>query len=153
MWLKAPPEKVAVITDVVQTLHTASLLYVTVTTHLWFAKLLTSRRIDDVEDDSTLRRGFPVAHDIFGMAQTVNSANYMYFQALSKISALGSQDAVDICIDELLNLHRGQGLEIFWRETLSCPSEAEYTGMVYNKTAGLFRLAVRLLQSAGATNM
>lgn len=106
-----------------------------------------------MEDDSTLRRGFTVAHDIFGMAHTVNNARYVYFKALSKISALGSQDAAEICIDELLNLHRGQGLEIFWRETLSCPSEAEYIGMVYNKTAGLFRLAVRLLQSVGTTDM
>jgi hypothetical protein len=33
-------------------------------------------------------------------------------------------------IAELLCLHRGQGLEIFWRDSLQCPTEEEYVGMV-----------------------
>jgi len=32
--------------------------------------------------------------------------------------------------DELLSLHRGQGLEILWRDSLECPSEEEYISMV-----------------------
>jgi len=55
--------------------------------------------------------------------------------------------------DELLNLHRGQGLDLFWRESLSCPSEPEYLAMVNNKTGGLFRLAVRLMMTTGTTNI
>jgi geranylgeranyl diphosphate synthase type 3 len=31
---------------------------------------------------------------------------------------------------ELLCLHRGQGLEILWRDSLQCPTEEEYVGMV-----------------------
>jgi hypothetical protein len=34
--------------------------------------------------------------------------------------------------DELLNLHRGQGLEILWRDSLQCPTEEEYVAMVSN---------------------
>ncbi len=75
------------------------------------------RRMDDVEDDSLLRRGMPgnhspklstnlalkpklpkltssslaaVAHKIYGVPQTINSANYVYFlayQSLAKIKA------------------------------------------------------------------
>ena len=33
---------------------------------------------------------------------------------------------------ELLSLHRGQGLEILWRDSLRCPSEEEYLKMVNN---------------------
>lgn len=33
---------------------------------------------------------------------------------------------------ELLSLHRGQGLEILWRDSLRCPSEEEYIQMVNN---------------------
>jgi geranylgeranyl pyrophosphate synthase len=40
-------------------------------------------RIDDVEDNSELRRGIPVAHKIYGVASTINSANYVYVLFLS----------------------------------------------------------------------
>lgn len=45
-------------------------------------------RVDDVEDNSTLRRGFPVAHSLFGVAQTINSGNYVYFCAMREITRL-----------------------------------------------------------------
>lgn len=108
-------------------------------------------RIDDVEDNSTLRRGTPVAHNIFGTAQTINSANYVYFLALQEAQKLNSPRAIDIYVQELLNLHRGQGMDLFWRETLTCPSEDEYLEMVGNKTGGLFRLAVKLMQAESQT--
>jgi geranylgeranyl diphosphate synthase, type III len=31
---------------------------------------------------------------------------------------------------ELLNLHRGQGLDLLWRDSLQCPTEEEYIAMV-----------------------
>jgi len=45
-------------------------------------------RIDDVEDGSSLRRGFPVSHSIYGVPQTINSANYIYFCALRELERL-----------------------------------------------------------------
>lgn len=39
----------------------------------------SSLLIDDVQDDSVLRRGIPVAHNIFGIAKAINSANCIYF--------------------------------------------------------------------------
>jgi hypothetical protein len=35
-------------------------------------------------------------------------------------------------LEEMMNLHRGQGLDLYWRETYTCPTEAEYTEMVMN---------------------
>lgn len=128
-WLKVPPESLAIITDVVGMLHTASLL------------------VDDVEDSSILRRGLPVAHSIFGTAQTINSANYVYFAALQELLKLENPRAIKIYSDELCNLHRGQGMDLFWRDTLTCPSEDDYLEMVGNKTGGLFRLAIQLMQA------
>lgn len=46
----------------------------------------------------------------------------------------------------MLELHRGQGMEIHWREEGVCPSEEEYRTMVIQKTGGLFNLAVRMMQ-------
>ncbi|CAL3972860.1 unnamed protein product [Diplocarpon coronariae] len=133
-WLDVPPESLEVITKVVGMLHTASLL------------------VDDVEDSSLLRRGLPVAHSIFGTAQTINSANYVYFVALQELQKLKNPTAISIYTEELLNLHRGQGMDLFWRDTLSCPSEDDYLEMVGNKTGGLFRLAVKLMQAESKTS-
>ena len=128
-WLEVPPESLEIITKVVGMLHTASLL------------------VDDVEDSSLLRRGLPVAHSIFGTAQTINSANYVYFLALQELGKLKNPNSIGIYTEELLNLHRGQGMDLFWRDTLTCPSEDDYLEMVGNKTGGLFRLAVKLMQA------
>lgn len=64
---------------------------------------------------------------------------------------MNNPDAIDIYVQELLNLHRGQGMDLFWRETLTCPNEDEYLDMVGNKTSGLFRLAVKLMQAESRT--
>ncbi|KAJ9105247.1 hypothetical protein QFC21_001613 [Naganishia friedmannii] len=118
--------------------------------------------MDDVEDDSQLRRGIPVTHKIFGVPQTINTANYVYFQAYQELfkfrrkhrdgmtrdgqDSTPTQDS-EICLDEvitgkckasslkyepphteaqplphleeLINLHRGQGLDLFWRDSLT----------------------------------
>lgn len=49
-------------------------------------------RIDDIEDNSCLRRGVPVAHSIYGVASTINAANYVFFLALEKVQHLGHAD-------------------------------------------------------------
>lgn len=126
-WLDVPEESLNVIRRVVAMLHTASLL------------------IDDVEDNSQLRRGIPVAHNVFGTAQTINSANYVYFCALKELAILNNPAVIQIYTEELVNLHRGQGMDLFWRDTLTCPSEDDYLEMVGNKTGGLFRLAIKLM--------
>ena len=129
-WLDVPPASLEVITGVVRMLHTASLL------------------IDDIQDNSPLRRGRPAAHSIFGVAQTINSANYAYFLALAELRKLRNPDAaVEVYTSEMMHLHRGQGMDLFWRDTLTCPTEAEYLQMASDKTGGLFRLAVRLMQA------
>ncbi|KAH8110470.1 terpenoid synthase [Phellopilus nigrolimitatus] len=136
-WLQVPTEKLAVIGRVVSMLHSASLL------------------VDDIEDDSQLRRGSPVAHKIYGVPQTINCANYVYFQAYKELFQLRDSwpsDVDKIVTEELLNLHRGQGLELLWRDSLQCPTEEEYIGMVNNKTGGLFRIAIKLMMTCATTN-
>jgi geranylgeranyl diphosphate synthase type 3 len=128
-WFKIPNDKVTSIKDLVAELHNASLL------------------IDDIEDNSHLRRGIPVAHEIYGVPTTINCANYVYFLALERCHRLGNTAAMNVFVLELLNLHRGQGQDIVWRDNLRCPTEEEYERMVLDKTGGLFRLAVGLMQA------
>ncbi|CAH1984228.1 unnamed protein product [Acanthoscelides obtectus] len=127
-WLLIPDEKLNQITDIVRILHNASLL------------------IDDIQDNSILRRGIPVAHSIYGIASTINSANYTFFIALERIMDLKHPEAVTIALEQILELYRGQGMEIYWRDNFRCPSEEEYRQMVIRKTGGLFMLAIRLMQ-------
>ncbi|EGB10073.1 hypothetical protein JL720_6258 [Aureococcus anophagefferens] len=127
MWLGIPGDRVEAIKRIVSRLHNASLL------------------VDDIEDGSQLRRGKPVAHAIFGVPSTLNTANYVYFIALEECHRLDNGEALAVFVEELLNLHRGQGQDILWRDSCRCPTEAEYTTMVLDKTGGLFRLAVGMM--------
>ncbi|KAI6112009.1 farnesyltranstransferase [Pisolithus croceorrhizus] len=168
VWLQVPADQLDVITRVVGLLHNASLL------------------VDDIEDNSELRRGRPVAHKIYGVPQTINTANYVYFLAyheLFKMDLYGSvanaygvvkrsrlnhrltfilngQPAFIISshiarspfVEELLALHRGQGRELLWRDSLRCPTEDEYLAMVKDKTGGLLRVAIRLMMACATKN-
>lgn len=138
-------DKLTVIEDLVEMLHNASLL------------------IDDIQDNSKLRRGVPVAHNIYGVPLTINAANYIYFLAMQKALLLRHPDVTQIFIglltiffyfflrllvdlDQMLELHHGQGMEIWWRDNYVSPSEEEYRQMVIRKCGGLFNLGVRLMQ-------
>ncbi|KAJ1678140.1 hypothetical protein EV182_004690, partial [Spiromyces aspiralis] len=111
-WLKVPKDKLDIVTEVVTMLHTASLL------------------VDDVEDSSELRRGVPVAHMIYGVPMTINTANYVYFLALKKVNELNDPKATEVFTAELINLHLGQGMDLYWRDSQTCPTEKEYLDMV-----------------------
>ena len=71
---------------------------------------------------------------------------------------------------ELLSLHRGQGLELLWRDSLQCPTEEEYVSMVNNsmfipyrstiyfsswrtETGGLLRVGIKLMMACSTTNI
>lgn len=128
--------KIELITRLVDILHNASLL------------------IDDIEDNSQIRRGLTASHLIFGTPMTINTANYMYFRAMELLQDIASGDNVllrDLMVifnEEMINLHRGQGLDIYWRDSLPkiIPDDQMYFNMVMNKTGGLFRLTVRILE-------
>ncbi|XP_029659939.1 geranylgeranyl pyrophosphate synthase-like [Formica exsecta] len=103
-------------------------------------------RIDDIQDNSILRRGIPVAHSVYGIASSLSAANYILFIAMERVVNLQHPAAIQVYMEQLLELHRGQGMDIFWRDNFICPSEADYKTMTIKKTGGLFNLAVRLMK-------
>lgn len=132
---RLPSEKVSLISEFVEILHTSSLL------------------IDDIEDNSQWRRGIKASHLLYGVPLTINTANYMYFyamQCLQKLANNGEEHLLNkfliIFNQEMMNLHRGQGLDIYWRDQCETPDEASYINMVMNKTGGLFRLTVKIME-------
>lgn len=136
--LKVETEVAKIVTNVLSTLHNASLL------------------VDDIEDGSNLRRGQQAAYLKFGIPLTLNAANWKYFDALSTLMTLSETrgvmvetdavlSVVRIFSEEMRNAHRGQALDIYWRESLKCPSEKDYEKMISLKTTTLFRAAYRML--------
>ncbi|KAL4758128.1 isoprenoid synthase domain-containing protein [Aspergillus foveolatus] len=127
VWLVLPDHRVSELKSIAQTLHNASLM------------------LDDIEDRSPLRRGRPATHTIFGVEQTINSANYLLIDAMQKVRALDDPVCLDIYLDEMHNLFVGQSFDLYWTRQGQCPSEEEYLAMVRQKTSGLFRLLTRLM--------
>ncbi|GMI08712.1 hypothetical protein TrVE_jg9298 [Triparma verrucosa] len=134
VWLPLPPPSLTLTTSIISSLHTSSLL------------------IDDIEDSSLLRRSSPCSHLVYGIPQTINTSNYVYFIALNSCLELGKivgMGVMDDFVNEITRLHRGQGYDILWRENLKAPSLKEYEEMVKDKTGGLFRMAVRFMARGG----
>lgn len=127
-YLRISPEKLALVSEIVQMLHNASLV------------------LDDIEDSATLRRGIPVAHAIYGVPSTINAGCYAMFMALERVVSLNHMEAIKVYTEQILDLHRGQGMELYWRDNFVCPTEEEYKRMVMQKTGGLFLITIRLMQ-------
>jgi len=80
VWLRIPDDKLEIIKRITERLHNASLM------------------IDDVEDNSRLRRGIPCAHLLYGVPATINSANYVYFEALKETQQLQTAQATNVFV-------------------------------------------------------
>nr|QXF69098.1 sesterbrasiliatriene [Penicillium arizonense] len=133
-WLQVPSASLEIIKGIVQMLHNSSLM------------------LDDIEDESSLRRGQPATHIFYGQSQTINSANYVYVKSVAQLLRLQNEKSRDIFIDELSNLHLGQGLDLYWRFHGRCPTVDEYIVMIDNKTGGLFRLMLRLMDAEASVS-
>jgi len=79
--------------------------------------------VDDIEDNSKMRRGKPCLHLIYGVDVAINAGNAMYFLPLVELKELRKNNKVssDVLVkayelysEELTNLHLGQGLDIWW---------------------------------------
>ena len=94
-----------------------------------FFKSLMSNRLDDIEDGSSLRRGYPATHTVFGVNRTINAANLVMFKAVKAAASL-SPDAANILTDRIIEGHLGQGLDLQWTFHTELPTEEEYYAMV-----------------------
>ncbi|XP_070158262.1 terpene synthase-like [Polyergus mexicanus] len=126
-WLNISPDKIQVINEIVTMLCTSYIM------------------IDDIQDNSILRKGIPVAHSVYGIASSLNAAISIFFIALERIVNLHPA-ATKVYMEEMLEIFRGQGMEIFWRDNFICPSEADYNTMAKKKIGGIFNLIVKLMK-------
>jgi geranylgeranyl diphosphate synthase type 3 len=83
-------------------------------------------RIDDILDNSILRRGIPVAHKIYGVASTINAANYVLLTELKRVLNFNHPEATTVFTKHVLEVFRGQAMDVYWRDNYICPSVEEY---------------------------
>lgn len=79
--------------------------------------------VDDIEDNSDVRRNKKCVHLIYGVDISVNAGNMMYFaplHTLLKSSKFTDQQKLrfaKIYAEEMTQLHLGQGWDILWHNT------------------------------------
>jgi geranylgeranyl diphosphate synthase type I len=105
--------------------------------------------IDDVEDQSLMRRGKPCLHLLHNEATAINAGNYMFFVALGILQESDFPPAVKFkmlqaSVEEQTKLTVGQSIDINWATMQTTPSLENYLFMIQCKTSIIFRLAVRL---------
>jgi octaprenyl-diphosphate synthase len=104
---------------------------------------------DDIEDGSTLRRGLPAAHVLYGVDAALNAGCFLYFLPLMRIDGLEASAEFKLSVYSLWaltmrRLHLGQSLDIDWHRGGAAPSVEEYYAMCALKTGSLARFAVEL---------
>jgi len=109
--------------------------------------------VDDIEDDSKMRRGKPCLHLIYKIDLSINVGNAMYFMPLAELRELHRKKLVsaevllrayEMYSEEMINLHLGQGLDIWWHQGHAMPNDQQYLQMCAYKTGVLARLSARL---------
>ncbi|KAH8705417.1 geranylgeranyl pyrophosphate synthase [Talaromyces proteolyticus] len=135
LWFQLPDDQLATIKCVVDDLHNSTLM------------------LDDIQDSSDLRRGCAATHQVFGIAQTTNSATYMVARAASTVVTYQDQypQLINIFLDGTKALALGQSWDLDWRFTGYCPSIAEYMAMVDGKTGAMFDMIIRMMHCFSCT--
>jgi len=108
--------------------------------------------IDDVEDNSDVRRGKPSMHKLFGADIAINNGNLLYylpmillFNNTEKISPEQKIKIYDIYNEEMLRLSFGQGTDIYWHQgKKNNITENQYLQMCTFKTGSLARLSAKI---------
>jgi len=106
--------------------------------------------IDDVQDDSSLRRGAPCLHRLYGVPLAINVGNWMYFWALELVDGLGlpglaAADLRSALGRGMFRCHFGQALDLH-RPVGRIPQDemAAVVGAATDlKTGALMELAAR----------
>ncbi|KKY34254.1 putative geranylgeranyl pyrophosphate synthetase [Diaporthe ampelina] len=131
-WLNVPASAIPVIKEVIDCLHHSSLI------------------LDDIEDGSHLRRGFPATHVVYGECQAINSATFLYVQAVESVHAAARDkpEMMDVFLKHLRQLFNGQSWDLYWTYHRRCPTEEQYLEMVDQKTGAMLQLLVGLMQTA-----
>ncbi len=109
----------------VEFIHTATLLH------------------DDVVDDSDLRRGLETANSLWGNKPSVLVGDFLFSRAFQVMVQDGSLEVLKILSDASAIIAQGEVAQLITTNDTET-SEADYVGVISEKTAPLFEAACRI---------
>ncbi|XP_071644238.1 terpene synthase-like [Temnothorax longispinosus] len=126
-WLKISPDKLQQIDEIVKIVYNVVILY------------------DDIQDKAILRDGIPVTHSVHELSCTISATNYVQLIAFEKAFELHPA-AAKILTEQLMEFNRGQGMDMYWKENLECPTDNDYQIMAERKAGWIVELIVKLMK-------
>lgn len=91
--------KLNLVSDIVEAIHAGALI------------------VDDIQDDSKLRRNTATLHLKYGIPKALNAGNWLYFYGLDQIKKLELDsrirgDVLHDCLDLMIKAHYGQAIDV-----------------------------------------
>ncbi|KAJ3652911.1 hypothetical protein Zmor_018836 [Zophobas morio] len=130
-WVKCPQDALEVCADIGNALHDMILI------------------LDDIQDETILRRGLPSAHMVYGIPLTVHATLYKTFLIMQNLLYY-AENRKDIALDDFVKLgirfFTGQGLEIYYRDIERCPTFHEYSTLIRGKSTAVLKWGVHWLK-------
>ena len=108
--------------------------------------------IDDIEDNSLLRRNQPCAHIKYGMPLSINAGYYSLFKSLYEIQNNFDEKTSRKITECICFIHEGQGMDIYYTQNKIIPDIKEYEKMMIYKTGYAFIMNLDLLMDK-STNL
>lgn len=103
--------------------------------------------IDDIEDNSPLRRGGPAIHLRYGLGPSINAANTVYFLPYRlihenrRLQEEQKSELYRIMLDQMVRSHFGQSLDLFWSERVrSTKNSGIPSGLTAGEILGIYEL-------------
>ncbi len=112
--------------------------------------------VDDIEDDSSERRGLPALHRIYGVPAALNAGNWLYFWAFDLLDRIAMSTETRLVAQRMVTrslreCHYGQALDLSTRvdklDVQDVPAVVRAVSEL--KTGGLVALATGLAALAG----
>ncbi len=110
--------------------------------------------VDDIEDNSEMRRGEPCTYLKFKLDIAVNAGNAMYYLPLlplmakkGKLTPEMQRDVYEVYVQELISLSMGQAMDIAWHRGIANADhlrEDDYLQMCAYKTGTLARMSAKI---------
>lgn len=101
--------------------------------------------IDDIEDNSLIRRNELCSHIKYGIPMAINAGYYSITKSLLEVSQKFSYETTHKIIEYIYLIHKGQGMDVYYRQHKVIPDLKEYEEMMVYKTGYAFIVNLELL--------
>ena len=103
--------------------------------------------VDDIQDNSFLRRNQPCAHIKYGVPLSINAAYLCTFKILHEVFKRDdiTEATKHKIVENIYYTHIGQGMDIYYTQSKTIPNIEDYNKMMENKSGMLFYTILDLL--------